>query len=181
MVRWHEVAFTCGTSAIGKRHHVQQLLRGSRQTGLVLTAGWGSLPRVCVPAPRRRVQANVPRAELRSPGPLSCRTVPVKRIGERFTACTPGTPGDTRRVCACRCGRACDGWVAPVAQLGLKIGPLHSIEAADYDTRDELGFYVELLEFRSFGRHVPLGEGLISAIGGLQRRLRRWRTVGNPR
>jgi hypothetical protein len=71
--------------------------------------------------------------------------------------------------------------IEAVVELGLRIGPLYSIEGAYYDTRDELGFYVELLEFRSFGRHVPLGEGLISAIGGLQRRLRRRRTVGNPR
>jgi hypothetical protein len=73
-----------------------------------------------------------------------------------------------------------DAGIEAVAEMGMKIGPLYSIEVAYYDTRDELGFYVELLEFRSFGRHVPLGEGLISTIGGLQRRLRRRSAVGNP-
>jgi hypothetical protein len=71
--------------------------------------------------------------------------------------------------------------IEAVVEVGLKIGPLYSVEAAYYDTRHELGFYVELVEFRSFGRHVPLGEGLISAIGGLQRRLRRRHTMGDPR
>ncbi len=71
--------------------------------------------------------------------------------------------------------------IEAVVELGLKMGPLYSMEVAYFDTRDELGFYVELLEFRSFGRHVPLGEGLISVIGRLQRRLRRQRAAGNPR
>ena len=71
--------------------------------------------------------------------------------------------------------------IEAVVELGMNIGPLYSLDVAYYDTRDELGFYVELLEFRSFGRHVPPGEGLISALGGLQRRLRRRRSVGHPR
>jgi len=57
-------------------------------------------------------------------------------------------------------------------ELGMKMGPLFSMQVLYYDTRDELGFYVEQLEFRSFGRHVPLTEGLISRLGGLQQRLR---------
>jgi hypothetical protein len=71
--------------------------------------------------------------------------------------------------------------IEAVVELGMNFGPLYSIDVAYFDTRDELGFYVELLEFRSFGRHLPLGEGLISAVGGLQRRLGRRRTVRNPR
>ena len=71
--------------------------------------------------------------------------------------------------------------IEAVVELGLNIGPLYSVEVAYYDTRDELGFYVELLEFRAFGRHVPLGEGLISRLGALQRRLRRRHTMENPR
>ena len=63
--------------------------------------------------------------------------------------------------------------IEAAVELGMKIGPLYSLEGAYYDTRDELGFYVELLEFRSFGRHVPPTEGMISWLGGLQRRLRR--------
>ena len=63
--------------------------------------------------------------------------------------------------------------VEPVVELGLRIGPLYSVEVVYFDTRDELGCYVELLEFRSLGRHVPLGEGVISGLGALQRRLRR--------
>jgi hypothetical protein len=71
--------------------------------------------------------------------------------------------------------------IEAVVELGMKLGPLYSMDVAYFDTRDELGFYVELLEFRSFGRHVPLGEGLISRLGGLQRRLRERRTQGTPR
>ena len=74
-----------------------------------------------------------------------------------------------------------DAGIEAIVEMGMKIGPLYSIEVAYYDTRDELGFYVELLEFRSFGRHAPLGEGLISAIGGLQRAMRAARTMGRPR
>ena len=62
--------------------------------------------------------------------------------------------------------------VEAVVELGMKIGPLYSVEVVYFDARDELGIYVELLEFRAFGRHVPPGEGMISTIGGLQRRLR---------
>ena len=65
-----------------------------------------------------------------------------------------------------------DAGIEAVVEMGMKMGPLYSVEVVYYDTRDELGFYLELLEFRSFGRHVPLGEGLISTIGGFQRRLR---------
>ena len=73
-----------------------------------------------------------------------------------------------------------DAGIEAAVEMGFKMGPFYSVDVAYYDTRDELGFYVELLEFRSFGRHVPLGEGLISTIGGLQRRLRRRRRMGNP-
>jgi hypothetical protein len=65
-----------------------------------------------------------------------------------------------------------DAGIEAVVELGMRIGPLYSVAVAYFDTRNELGFYVEILEFRSLGRHVPPGEGLISAIGGLQRRLR---------
>jgi hypothetical protein len=79
-------------------------------------------------------------------------------------------------LAASRCAFA-DAGIEAAVEMGFKVGPFYSV---DVDTRDELGFYVELLEFRSFGRHVPLGEGLISTIGGLQRRLRRRSAVGNP-
>ena len=65
-----------------------------------------------------------------------------------------------------------DAGIEVAVELGLNLGPLFSMQVVYYDTRDELGFYVEQLEFRSFGRHVPLTEGLISSLGGLQRRLR---------
>ena len=42
-----------------------------------------------------------------------------------------------------------------------------------FDTREELGFYLELAEYEVLGRHAPPGEGLISGIGKLQRWLRR--------
>jgi hypothetical protein len=71
--------------------------------------------------------------------------------------------------------------IEAVVELGMNFGPAFSMEVAYFDTRNELGFYLELLEFRSFGRHVPLGEGLISRVGGLQRRLRMRHTQGNQR
>jgi hypothetical protein len=65
-----------------------------------------------------------------------------------------------------------------VVEIGMRIGPLYSVDVAYFDTRDELGFYLEILEFKSFGRHAPLLEGLISRIGRLQRLLRGSRPSG---
>lgn len=42
-----------------------------------------------------------------------------------------------------------------------------------FDTRDALGFYLEITEYELLGRHAPPGEGLISGIGKLQQWLRR--------
>jgi len=60
-----------------------------------------------------------------------------------------------------------------VVEIGLRIGPIYSVDVAYFDTRGELGFYVEILEFTAFGKHAPLTEGLVSRIGRLQRLLRR--------
>jgi hypothetical protein len=61
--------------------------------------------------------------------------------------------------------------IETAVEMGIRIGPLYSVDVAYYDTRDALGFYVELFEFRSFGRHAPLTEGLISRLARLQRLL----------
>jgi hypothetical protein len=60
-----------------------------------------------------------------------------------------------------------------VVEIGMRIGPIYSVDVAYFDTRDELGFYLEILEFTAFGRHAPLTEKLVSRIAGLQRLLRR--------
>jgi len=54
--------------------------------------------------------------------------------------------------------------------MHFAIGPLYSIDVRYYDTRDELGFYVELIEFRTFGRHTPFTERMISRLARIQRR-----------
>lgn len=61
-----------------------------------------------------------------------------------------------------------DAGFAPIVEIGMRIGPIYSVDVAYFDTRDELGFYVEILEFRAFGRHAPLGEALVSRLGRLQ-------------
>lgn len=66
-----------------------------------------------------------------------------------------------------------DAGYPPVVEIGLRIGPLYSVDVAYFDTRDELGFYLEILEFEMLGRHAPLTEKLISRIGRLQRPFRR--------
>jgi hypothetical protein len=66
-----------------------------------------------------------------------------------------------------------DAGFPPVVELGMRIGPLYSVDVAYFDTRDELGFYLEILEFTAFGRHAPLTEKLVSRIARLQRRFRR--------
>ncbi|MDJ0848939.1 MAG: VOC family protein [Myxococcota bacterium] len=57
-------------------------------------------------------------------------------------------------------------------ELGLSLGPLYSVDVAYFDTRSELGCYVELLEFRALGRSKPPTEALVSALARLQRPLR---------
>ncbi len=57
-------------------------------------------------------------------------------------------------------------------ELGLAIGPLYSVEVAYFDTRGELGFYVELLDFRTLGRSTPPTETLVASLARLQRPLR---------
>lgn len=42
-----------------------------------------------------------------------------------------------------------------------------------FDTRQALGFYLEVTEYLLLGRHAPPGPGLINRLGGLQRRLGR--------
>lgn len=37
-----------------------------------------------------------------------------------------------------------------------------------FDTRDKLGFYIEVTQYEFFGRHAPPGEGFISTIAKLQ-------------
>lgn len=58
-----------------------------------------------------------------------------------------------------------------VVELGLKIGPLYSVDVAYFDTRDELGFYVEILEFTMLGKHAPMTEALVTRLARLQRLL----------
>jgi hypothetical protein len=60
-----------------------------------------------------------------------------------------------------------------VVDMGLVLGPFYSVQVSYFDTRDELGFYLEILDFRMFGRSAPLGEGLISSIARLQKPFRR--------
>ncbi len=57
-------------------------------------------------------------------------------------------------------------------ELGLSLGPFYSVDVAYYDTRGELGFYVELLEFRSLGRSTPPTEPLVATLARLMRPLR---------
>ena len=65
-----------------------------------------------------------------------------------------------------------DAGFPPVVELGMRIGPLYSVAVTYFDARDELGFYLEILEFTMFGRHAPLTEGLVSRIARAQRVLR---------
>lgn len=60
--------------------------------------------------------------------------------------------------------------IETATEMGLRIGPLYSVDVAYFDTRDELGFYVELLEFRTLGRHTPFSERMITRLARLQRR-----------
>jgi hypothetical protein len=69
-----------------------------------------------------------------------------------------------------------DAGFATVVEIGMRIGPIYSVDVAYFDTRDELGFYLEILEFTAFGKHRPLTEGLISRIGRMQRLFRRSRS-----
>jgi hypothetical protein len=48
--------------------------------------------------------------------------------------------------------------VEAVVEMGMKVGPFYSVDVAYYDTRDEIGFYLELLEFRALGGHTPFSE-----------------------
>ena len=66
-----------------------------------------------------------------------------------------------------------DAGYPPIVEIGMRIGPIYSVDVAYFDTRDELGFYLEILEFTAFGRHAPLTEKLVSRIGRLQRLFRR--------
>lgn len=61
----------------------------------------------------------------------------------------------------------------PVVEIGMRIGSIYTVDVAYFDTRDELGFYLEILEFTRFGKHAPLTESLVSRIGKIQRALRR--------
>jgi hypothetical protein len=61
-----------------------------------------------------------------------------------------------------------DAGYPPVVEIGMRIGPLYSVDVAYFDTRDELGFYVEILDFMAFGKPAPLGEKLISRIARTQ-------------
>lgn len=63
-----------------------------------------------------------------------------------------------------------DAGYPPVAEIGLRIGPIYSVDVAYFETRDELGFYLEVLEYKLLGRHSPLTENLISRVGHLQHR-----------
>jgi len=47
---------------------------------------------------------------------------------------------------------------------------LYSTTVRYIDTRETLGIYLEMVEYRLLGRHTPPGERIISAIAKLQRR-----------
>jgi hypothetical protein len=64
-----------------------------------------------------------------------------------------------------------DAGIPAVVEMGIRLGPFYSVDVAY--TRDELGFYVELLEFRTLARHTPPSEKLVSSLARLQRRFRR--------
>jgi hypothetical protein len=66
----------------------------------------------------------------------------------------------------------------PVVEIGMRIGPFYSVDVAYFDTRDELGFYVEVLDFTAFGKPAPLTEKLISRIARLQRLFRKKQSNG---
>ena len=47
---------------------------------------------------------------------------------------------------------------------------LLSTRFAYFDTRDHLGFWLEIAQYRLFGRHRPPTEAFITRLAGLQRR-----------
>ena len=58
-----------------------------------------------------------------------------------------------------------------VVEGGVNIGLL-STHFAYFDTRDELGVWLEIAEYRLLGRHRPPSEAFITRLAKLQRRLR---------
>lgn len=55
----------------------------------------------------------------------------------------------------------------------IGVNKLYTTRFKYFDTRDELGIYLEVCEYEMLGRHSPPGEGLIGAIGSLQKRFSR--------
>ena len=54
---------------------------------------------------------------------------------------------------------------------GINLG-LISTHFAYFDTRSELGFWLEIAQYRMLGRHRPPTEAFITRLAGLQRRFR---------
>jgi len=53
-------------------------------------------------------------------------------------------------------------------QGGFVWNKVFSTRFAYFDTRDEIGCFLEILEYEFFGRHLPPGASLISTLGGIQ-------------
>ena len=53
---------------------------------------------------------------------------------------------------------------------GINIGVL-STHFAYFDTRDELGVWLEIAQYRLLGRHTPPTEAFITRLANLQRHL----------
>ncbi len=62
-----------------------------------------------------------------------------------------------------------------VVDIHMAIGPFYSVDVSYFDTRDELGVHLEILQFVRFGRHAPLAERTITNLGRLQQPFRRLR------
>ena len=58
-----------------------------------------------------------------------------------------------------------------VVRGGLHLG-IYSTQFAYFDTRDELGCYLEVVEFKLLGDHSPPGKGVIEGLAKLMRRFR---------
>lgn len=73
-----------------------------------------------------------------------------------------------------RADLAAAGFEAAV-DIHMAIGSLYTVDVTYFDTRDELGVYLEVLQFLRFGRHAPLAERTITNLGRLQQPFRRRR------
>ena len=68
-------------------------------------------------------------------------------------------------------GRLNEAGYATAVKGGLRLGPLLAIEFRYFDTRDELGCYLEILDFEAGGIQLPV-RGPTEALAGWLARLR---------